>query len=317
MLSTLIQKTIIIKDYPMRYVFILNPAAGKDSRALKMENRLKQSAENLGIDREIIISKSTEDIISACKSRGETGENHRIYALGGDGTLNRVVNGSYGYANIEIGVFPVGTGNDFIKATGISAEDYMDIEKQINGKSAPIDLIRYNGEICVNICNMGFDANTAMDMPKFRKLPFVSNHLAYYLSLLYNFLKKWGRYMEVYADGELLYNGDTMMCAVGNGISCGGGFYVTPAAKIDDGFIDVSAVSPPEKKKVFKFVGYYKEGTQLEHEDAMQYIHYKKCKKVYVKAPKPFAMVNDGDGKYITEACYEILPSAIKFIFPQ
>ena len=237
----------------MRHILIINPVAGKrgDTGAL-METAAKLQRQT-GEAFTCILTQRPGHAMEKCRAIAETGEAVRFYACGGDGTANEVAAGILGFPNAAMTCVPIGTGNDFIKATGVAAENFMNIEKQINGKSAPIDLIKYNGEICVNICNMGFDANTAMDMPKFRKLPFVSNHLAYYLSLLYNFLKKWGRYMEVYADGELLYNGDTMMCAVGNGISCGGGFYVTPAAKIDDGYIDVSAVSPPEKKKVFKF----------------------------------------------------------------
>ena len=73
-----------------------------------------------------------------------------------------------------------------------------------------------------------------MDMPSFKKLPMVSNKSAYYMSIFYNLMKKLGRYMEVYADDKLLFRGDMLMCAVSNGISCGGGFYVTPKASVND-----------------------------------------------------------------------------------
>ena len=58
-------------------------------------------------------------------------------------------------------------------------KDFFNIEKQLFSPSVTIDTIKYNDKYCVNICNIGFDANTAMDMPSFKKLPMVSNKSAY------------------------------------------------------------------------------------------------------------------------------------------
>ena len=210
----------------------------------------------------------------------------------------------------------MGTGNDFIKNFEPDEKDFFDIEKQLFSESVVIDAIKYNDKYCVNICNMGFDANTAMDMPAFKKLPLVSNKAAYNLAIAYNVVKKLGRYMEVYADDKLLFKGDTLMCAVSNGISCGGGFYVTPKASVNDGLIDVSVVTPPHRIKLGMFVKHFTHGTQLDAPEMAKYIHFTKATKVRVRARKDFALVNDGEGEYLKDVTFEIVPKCVRFIVP-
>lgn len=301
----------------MKYVFILNPAAGKNKKALNMIPNIQKLCKKHGLNYQIHISQSADDITDFVKNCCATGEDYRFYAFGGDGTLNNVINGCVYRNNAEVGVIPMGTGNDFIKNFDAAEKDFFDIEKQLFAPSVSIDAISYNGKYCVNICNIGFDANTAMDMPSFKKLPMVSNKSAYYLSILYNVIKKLGRYMEVYSDDELLFKGDVLMCAVSNGISCGGGYYVTPKASVNDGLIDVSVVTPPSRIMLATFLKHFSNGTQMDAPEMKKYIHFTRGKKVRVAGKKRFALVNDGEGEYLREAEFEIEPECVKFIVPQ
>lgn len=301
----------------MEYIFLINPQAGKNASALTAISRAKEACEKLGVKHSFHTLSSGDEVTNFVKKLSDDGNQYRIYGFGGDGTLNRIINGCVGAQNIEVGIVPLGTGNDFIKAMGAPADNYLDFKKQISSASRLCDVITYNGKYCLNMCNVGFDADVAMDMPAFKKLPGVSNHAAYYMALLYNFTKKMGRPMTVWADDEILYDGNTLMCAVGNGISCGGGFYVTSHAEVDDGLIDVSAVTPPAKYKLPGLIGYFTKGTQFESEACKPYIHFKRCKKVRIKADKPFRIVNDGEGEFLTDVTFEIIPEQIRFIVPQ
>ena len=300
----------------MKYVFILNPAAGKNKKALSLIPEIQTVCEKHGLDYQIHISKSGSDITEFVKHCCRQGGKFRFYAFGGDGTLNNAINGCIGCKNAEVGVFPMGTGNDFIKNFDAEQKDFFDIEKQLFSPAHVIDAIRYNGKYCVNMCNIGFDANIAVDMPMFKKIPLVGNHTAYGLSVAYNLLKKLGTPMKIYADDKPLLIGNTLMCAVSNGISCGGGFYVTPKAHIDDGLIDVSAVVPPTAAKLPTYIKHFLAATQLDAPEMKPYINYTQCKKVTISSPRKFALVNDGEAEYLKEVTFEIVPRCVKFIVP-
>ncbi len=301
----------------MEYIFILNPAAGKNKTALNMIPSIQKACKKAGLHYQIHISESGEDITNYVKMMcADEGKNFRFYAFGGDGTLNQVINGCACKPNAEVGVFPLGTGNDFIRNFDADSKDFFDLEKQLFSPSVKTDTIVYNGKHCINICNMGFDANTAVDMPKFKKIPVIGKSMAYNLSIAYNVCKKLGRYMEIYVDDNLLFKGDTLMCAVSNGIACGGGFKVTPRAVTNDGLIDVNVALPPNRIKLPLFVKNFSNGTQYEDSRMDKYIRYAQGRKVTVKGAKPFALVNDGEAEYLQEVSFEIVPASINFIVP-
>ncbi len=300
----------------MKYVFILNPAAGKDKKALGYVPLIQKIRKERGISEQIYISKSGEDIIKFVSALAETGDEYRIYAFGGDGTLNKVVNGCAGKENVEVGVFPMGTGNDFIKSTPFSRKDYLDVNRQMDGESRRVDLIRYDGKYCINMCNMGFDARVAIDMPSFKKIPFVSNKAAYNLALVKNLTGRLGRYIEVEVDGKPYYKGEAAFCCAGNGISAGGGFYMTPKARTDDGLIDLCIVDVPPLIRRAHYTKCFSLGTQLDDPVTKDTVHYTQCSSFSIKATEDLALVNDGEGEYIRRMSFEIVPLALRFITP-
>ena len=83
--------------------------------------------------RGILQQKAAKDgeryIKEICEANAASGEQLRIYACGGDGTINEAVNGAFGYENVEIGAVPMGTGNDYsyIRNYG-TATDFLDME---------------------------------------------------------------------------------------------------------------------------------------------------------------------------------------------
>lgn len=301
----------------MKYIFILNPAAGKNKSALAMIPNIQKSCEKNHLDYRIHISQSGEDITEFVKHLCKSNNNYRFYGFGGDGTINKIINGCIDCQNAEVGVFPMGTGNDFIRTTNIETKNFFNLEKQLFSKSKKVDTIKYNGKYCINLCNIGFDANVAIEMPRFKKIPLISNKAAYNMSIIYNFVKKINHKMEILADDKPFYKGDILMCAIGNGISCGGGgFMVTPLAKTNDGLIDLSVTKSTNRINLGLFVRNFSAGTQYQDPKMKKYILFKKCKKVTVISNKKFALVNDGEGEYLNKVTMEIVPHSINFIMP-
>lgn len=301
----------------MEYIFIINPAAGKDKQALTLVPQIQKICKKHNFSYRVHISQGAEEITDYVKSLAITGKEYRIYAIGGDGTLNKVINGCANCSNVEVGVIPMGTGNDFVRNFDVLSKSFFDIEAQLLGESQYIDCIVQNGEYCINRCNIGFDANVAVEMPKFKKIPMVTNHMAYNISIFYNLIHKLGRPLEIYADDELFFKGDVLMCAVANGKACGGGFIVAPKALVNDGLIDLSVVTPPFSRiKLPDFLKNFSAGTQLESPSMSKYMNYTKCKKVTLISQKVLSLVNDGEQRDITKVEFHIEPNAVKFILP-
>ena len=109
----------------MRHLFIINPNAGKGKAFDTVMPLIKKAVTGREIDYEVYVSRSSQDTHDYCKRMCETGDQLRIYACGGDGTIYDVVNAIYGFDNVEFAAIPLGSGNDFIRLFG-TKEDFTD-----------------------------------------------------------------------------------------------------------------------------------------------------------------------------------------------
>ena len=94
----------------MHHLFIINPHAGKK----KSTRLLERNIHALDAPCETVFTKQAGDARRVARMAAETGREVRLYACGGDGTLNEVVNGAAGFANAAVTNVPIGTGNDFL-----------------------------------------------------------------------------------------------------------------------------------------------------------------------------------------------------------
>lgn len=297
----------------MKHVFVINPAAGKKNITKKLtEEVAKLLNEN---DYEIYVTKAPLDARNFVKEYCSKNQNEKIrfYSCGGDGTLNEVVNGAYGFPNVSVACYPSGSGNDFIKYFG-TKEDFSNLEKLINGKEVEIDLLKLNDRFVVNIFNLGFDANVAGRMIKYKHIPLVSGKGAYILGVIVSFFHKLTTEMQVIVDDSIIYDGNGVLTAVANAICYGGGFYCTPKAKVDDGLLDVVVVKKVTRPMFVKFIKFYKRGTHLEEPRLKDFILYKQGKLVRIKTAKPVNYAVDGEMCKTSDITITIEPKAIKFV---
>ena len=154
-----------------KYIFIINPAAGTSTLQAKLVNNIRAALPTERYELHFTRQAGDGTRIAAECIETHKGESIVLFACGGDGTFFEVINGAAGKA--PVGVFPCGSGNDFIKNI-LSPESLLDVEAQINGQAVPLDLIRCNGQYVSNVCNIGFDADIAYNMNRFRRMPFLS-----------------------------------------------------------------------------------------------------------------------------------------------
>lgn len=298
----------------MKHVFVINPAAGKKDITKKLKEKIYSILKEKDCD--IHITQRPLDGKNYVKEYCETHQNDeiRFYSCGGDGTLNEVVNGAYGYKNVSIACYPSGSGNDFIKYFG-KKEDFLKLENLVNGKAKEVDMLKLNDRFILNVFNLGFDANVAERMVNYKHLPLVSGKSAYILGIVVSFFHKLTTDMEVTVDGNIIYDGSGVLSAVSNAICYGGGFYCSPKAKVDDGLLDVIAVKKISRFKFLKFIKYYKKGTHLDEPKLKDLIVYKQGKVVRIKTTKPVNYAIDGEMGKSNDITISIVPKAIKFVY--
>ena len=171
----------------MNHLFIINPAAGKKESTRALEDLLGK----LSFAHEVVYTQKAGDARDFARKAAESGEEVRIYACGGDGTLNEVVNGAAGYPNAAVTCVPKGTGNDFLKIFGENYRTlFYDLEGLAVGPEAQFDLMDCNGHLGIDVVCTGVDARIADDVHRYKDWRFVSGMGAYVLALLENVLFK-------------------------------------------------------------------------------------------------------------------------------
>jgi YegS/Rv2252/BmrU family lipid kinase len=298
----------------MHHVFLLNPIAGNRKYQLGLKEKIKATAEKEKID---YIIHVTTDLGNAKEFTEHfcPGENARFYAIGGDGTLNEVVNGVLrrkGHG--EIGIIPCGTGDDFVRIFP-RKEPFLDIEKQIHGKTILVDAIHTDTIDGINMCNVGIDAETAVDVHRFSR--YMPGNLAYTVSLFNRVIHKLGTHMSITIDDKIKIKGRFVLASFANGVAYGGGFFAAPKAKIDNGLLEITAVRSLSRLRFASLVKGYKKGTHIDDPKYAPYIVYHQGKKVHVVMEKLSPFCIDGEIIEKKEVTMEILPKAIHFIVPE
>lgn len=292
----------------MKHYFIINPVAGK-GRSVKLIPDIREYCGNYSYEYEIVTTEypghATE--IALQKSSADP---CRIYSVGGDGTLNEVLNGMAGSSS-SLGVIPCGSGNDFIRSiVGDKISDNI-IAATIEGTEKFIDYARINDKYFINISSVGFDAEVAYQTGHFKKLPLISGKVAYVLGILSTIVICKNNYMELRLDDEVI-SGKSLLIAAGIGKYYGGGIHALPDAVIDDGLFDVCHVDAMSRFKILRLFPQYMKGLHLN----IKGVHMYKSKKVEILADRPIPVNRDGEIILTDKAVFEIFPKSLPFIFP-
>ena len=294
----------------MRYLFILNPAAGKQDCTVQLIPQLQQAAVRAGIPVDAVATCKTEYAghakalaRAAAEEAAKAGEQLHIWTAGGDGTLVEALTGVQGFANAAVGCLPYGSGNDFLRTYGTRAE-FTDLDAQLAGGEVTIDLLETSLGLSATICAAGLDAQVAYGIPKFRRIPLCGGEVSYLLSIVEQLCGRIGRRVTFTIDDEEL-TVDCLMCAICNGRAYGGGFLAAPEADPADGWLDVMIVRRVGRLTIAKLLGMYKSGRHFVNgqltEEAKPYFLYRRARRVALRPA-------DGRGPIVATADGECAP---------
>ena len=294
----------------MKHIFIINPAAGKTDKTAEYTANIQKSC--AGLSYEIAISKGPGDCTRIAREAARTGEEVRLYACGGDGTLNEVVAGAAGFDNAAVTVYVGGSGNDFVKIFD-DREAFRDLDRLLDAQTAVFDLIEVNGDLAINICCVGLDSRIGAEMVKFKRLPFVSGSFAYILSIVANLFKGISEHYTVEVDGEVIDDEMTFVC-VANARYYGGGFYAIPDAQPDDGKLDILLVKKLRLWQIPNALTKYKAGRYKELGTIARHI---RTDAITIRCDCDSPVNLDGEIRMAKEAHVKISDKKIRFFYPK
>ena len=294
----------------MKHIFIINPAAGKTDKTAEYTAKIEAACR--GLDYEIAVSQGPGDCTRIAREAAETGEAVRLYACGGDGTLNEVVAGAAGFDNAAVTAYVGGSGNDFVKIFD-DREAFRDIERLLDAETATFDLIDCNGNLAINICCVGLDSRVGAGMARFKRWPFVSGSFAYILSTAVNLFKGISEHYIVHVDGETIDEEMTFVC-VANARYYGGGFYAVPDSEPDDGLLDVLLVKKLRLWQIPNALAKYKAGRYKELGRVARHI---RTDAITVRCDQDSPINLDGEIRTARNVQMKIAEKKIRFFYPR
>ncbi len=299
----------------MKHIFIINPKSNSEAFTEKFRHKIEELCVNRGLEFEIKSTAKNLDAENFARAAAEKGDSVRVYACGGDGTVNEVVNGIFGYRNVELAVIPIGTGNDFIRTFG-DIRKFSDIETAIDSEAHSIDAIRINDRICINIANIGFDAAVVQRVERLRKKRFVPKAVSYHLGVAICLIKFPKETLKIkFDDGEEV-DEKFLLTLFANGQYYGGGYRSASPAKVDDGLMNVITVKNVSRRAFVRNVSYYQKGTIIGTPRGDRILKHRLCKRAVLTKDTPFTVCYDGEMLSTKRAEIECMPKSVRFVIP-
>ncbi|HOP56092.1 MAG TPA: diacylglycerol kinase family lipid kinase [bacterium] len=286
----------------MRFKLIINPVAG-GKRGRSLTEKILERLRTWGISFEYEFSRYIGHATEIAR-RSVKGVD-AVVAVGGDGTVNEVLNGIFGY-NIPLGILPVGRGNDFFRTISNSRildvilKPFLDIPK-----FNMVDVGRMNDRYFINVAGVGFDAMVAGISEPVRFL----GPVAYLGSALVGLLKNKGIRLKLNIDGNKI-DMNALMIAIANGRYFGGKMLIAPEASPWDGKFDVCLIENASKLEVLKTLPKVYSGKHIYHPKVKTF----KAEYLEITSTGNMPVEMDGEIFYTDRLKIEMIPRSIPLI---
>lgn len=293
----------------MRTVVITNPSAG---RAHSLDE-LEQALAVLPDCTLRVVEKDEDPGVVVCNAIADGAE--RVVAAGGDGTIHAVVTGLEKASRaVEVGIIPLGTGNDLARTLAIPLDLPSAIAVIAAGKTRAIDTVRVTTareeRVCVNASAGGF-AGLVDEKLENTKSGWLGP-LAYLRSALSTLLEVPTYEFTLTADDHAPVTVTGCNLVVANGRSVAGGVVVAPRAVLDDGLVDVTVFKTTRPAELALLVPKLLAGTEL---DASQ-VHTLRCARLKVEASPAAPFNSDGELIGDSPVTYDVRHRGLTVIVP-
>jgi len=299
---------------------IFNPNAG-NAKGSKDRDRIYDVLNRNGISFTALTTSAKGEATEFARAMLAEGY-RKIISIGGDGTLNEIINGVFTQdqchpSEVTLGLIPVGTGNDWGRMFGIplvyeGAAGVIREGKTLLHDVGVIDYFRGSEKhrtYFINIAGLGFEAVVVMRTNRHKEKG-RSNKAIYLYNLLRSLISYRNTPVEITIDG-ITSSAKVFSINIGNGRYCGGGMRQTPDALPDDGLLDITVIKEMGKLEIIRSLSILYDGTIMSHPKVDGY----RSSGLQVTSESLLYIEADGESLGHTPAEFSIIPSAINIIY--
>jgi len=287
-----------------RHLVLVNPSAG-GGRARDLLPRLEGALRERGIGYRLVLTTSLDHGVQEARAAAASGEIPVV--MSGDGLIGQIGGALVG-ADVPMGIIPGGRGNDLARVMGTPTEIPAAVDLLASGNVRTIDVGEVNGRRFLGIASCGLDS-TANQLAN--EARFLKGHLVYLYAGL-RALATWKpAHFTITLDGERR-EFDGYSVAAANNKAFGGGMFLAPDARLDDGLLDVVYIIQFAKRRYLVNLPKVFKGTHVEKEEVVVV----RAREVRIEADRPFEVYADGDHLADLPAKLRVLPGALNVIAP-
>lgn len=289
------------------YYVIANPAAGRKKKNHSYQ-QIIQILDEKQVPYTLFETQKYEDplrIAIELSKKQINGGN--LIIIGGDGTINEVINGLDNLLKWNIGIIPTGSGNDIASKLNIPLKDPIQaLEIILSHKPSLTDYIQVNDMKCINIAGSGIDIDVILRFEKYKRL---KGSFRYFWALIVTIFRfKWYEF-EISVDDEPFLKHKGFITAACNGSQYGGGIRICPDSIMNDGYMDYVFAQKINRLTI----PYYLIQLMRGKINKYKFYHHQLCKKIVYHSQQDFYL--NVDGKLIKNNHFEckIVPNGINF----
>ncbi len=300
---------------------IVNPVSA-NGRTRKRWVQLEGYLTSKGVKFTVEYTDYPKEAIEITREAIRQGYN-RLVAVGGDGTLNEVLNGFYNEdkqklnEDVFLSFIPMGTGGDFARMFDLSSNPQKVYEILALAQEHVIDIVlatytnwegKQESRFFINVADVGLGSNTVHHVNRNSKL--LGGFFSFLMGGIYSLLTFRNQDLIVEVDEEEVYRGKSSMIAVGNGSYFGGGMKIAPYAKLDDGLLDIIIVKDLNKLRLLRNLPRIYSGKHLDEPE----IDFLLGRKIEIISEEELLLEFDGETPGIGNIRLEIRPKALKLL---
>ncbi len=287
---------------------VLNPVAGQSYRLPDLDETLGYLVRQ-GWELSLRETHRPSEAMELARQAAEEGLD-LVIAVGGDGTVNEVVNGLAG-SPTALAVLPMGSGNVWAREQGLPLEPADAARTLAQGVIRSTDLGLAGSHYFLLMASVGFDAAVVQALSGEAKQAFWP--LGYILKGITVAINFAGEETAITLDDRQVA-GETIIVVLGNTRLYGGLAQITPHASIDDGLLDVCILYG---KGGLPLISLFTIGALLQRPDLISGVDYYRAREVTISAQAPLFVQTDGDLIGTTPMTFRAIPRALRALVPQ
>jgi diacylglycerol kinase (ATP) len=282
------------------FYVIHNPTAGRGSAA-GVWTRIRPVLDAAGVRYRLATTEAPRHAEALAERAAGDGWD-AVVAVGGDGTVQQVAAGLVRAAgeapSLPLGIIGVGSGNDFVKLFGLPAQQPEEAARRLlAARPRRVDIGRVGQRYFTNGVGVGFDAQVAIQASRIRRL----RGLALYGWALLRVLRDLrAPRIRLTLDEQETIEQPMTLVTVGNGACHGGGFWLCPDARPDDGLFDVCIADALSLPRLLRVLPGVLSGAHVRRPE----VTMRRARRVQISSADPLPV--HADGEILAEAAHEL-----------